>query len=38
MDSTTNKNKYATCCANEYGDCGPYIQYREPIDELFETV
>ena len=36
MDSTAKKNKYATCCANEYGDCGPYIWYREPIDELFE--
>ena len=38
MDSTAKKNKYATCCANEYGGCGPYIQYRKPVDELFEII
>ena len=36
MDSTAEENKYATCCANEYGDCGPYLRYRKPVDELFE--
>ena len=36
MDSTAEKNKYATCYANEYGGCGPYLRYRKPVDELFE--
>ena len=30
-------DKYASCCAQENGGCGPYLRYRTPVDELFEV-
>ena len=34
--ASAEDDEYITCCVQEDGQCGPYLQYRKPIDNLYE--